>query len=234
MKTTKNNDKKRVHAWMNQPAWYPSSGPYPEEKAGDIIYLGNRSPARGKRKQPIPWIVLCQNRGKALLITQNGLKCYTFMDDNTFNWGWEHSWIRNWLNTSFYWNSFSPEERNMIQPCVTDYSYLFGWVNKYDPVYDRVFLLNDAEANLFFTSNEARIIRGTPDDVSIFRFQKDENDKDWWWLRSQGSEEELACCVDPDGCIDRNGLWMYSSVCAIRPAILVDLSCGHTEIERLP
>ena len=32
-------------------------------------------------------------------------------------------------------------------------------------MYDKVFLLSDAEANLFFSSDAVRIISGTPNDV---------------------------------------------------------------------
>ncbi len=153
------------------------------------------------------------------------------MEDDSEAWEWEHSEIRRWLNTEFYKKCFSNEEKKKIQKCMTDCGDILGRANESGAVYDHVFLLNDAEANLFFKSDAARKITGTPDDVSILRFERDEDAGDWWWLRSPGDTFEYACCVNPDGGIDRHGAWVHSTVCAIRPVILIDLSWNDKRIE---
>ncbi|MBR3015986.1 MAG: hypothetical protein IKH57_02710 [Clostridia bacterium] len=44
------------------------------------------SPGKGKKKQPISWLVLRRSGSKALLITEKGVKSDTFMDDNSEEW----------------------------------------------------------------------------------------------------------------------------------------------------
>ena len=222
-------DENRVKSWMNQVAWSPSAGEYKEAEEGTIIQFGKRSPEKGKKREAISWIVLRSSGSKALLISEKGIKCSTFMDNDSEDCDWEHSLIRNWLNTTFYKNCFSQEERSKIQHCMTECGDLLGRMNENNKVYDYVFLLNDAEASLFFFSDAARKISGTPDDVSFFRNLYDHDTGDWWWLRSPGDTSEYVCCVDPDGCVDRHGRWVHSDVCAIRPVILIDLSYSDNE-----
>lgn len=219
-------DENRVRAWMYQMAWASLPGKCMNIEEGTVIQFGKMSPGKGKKKQPISWLVLRRSGSKALLITEKGIKSSTFMDDNCEEWIWEHSWVRTWLNTEFYKKAFSWEEKRRIQNCMTECGDLLGRVNANGMVFDHVFLLNDAEANLFFSSDVARIIHGTPNDVPFLldNCGRDENEGDWWWLRSPGDTHEYACCVDPDGCIDRHGSWVHSTVCAIRPAILIDLT----------
>ncbi len=224
-------DENRVRSWMHQLAWSSSSGEYDEKEEGSIINFGKTSPEKGKKRKAIPWIVLKRSGSKALLITEKGLKSSTFMENDSEAWEWEHSEIRRWLNTEFYKKCFSNEEKKKIQKCMTDCGDILGRANESGAVYDHVFLLNDAEANLFFKSDAARKITGTPDDVSILRFERDEDAGDWWWLRSPGDTFEYACCVNPDGGIDRHGAWVHSTVCAIRPVILIDLSWNDKRIE---
>ena len=219
----KKKDERRVRTWMQQMAWFPSPGECLDVHEGDVIHFGKMSPGEGKREQPIPWIVLRRSGNKALLVTKNGVKNSTFMDDDSEERMWEHSWIRTWLNTEFYKTCFTKEEKRRIQDCITDRGDRLGRVNEDAKVIDHVFLLNDAEASLFFSSDAARVISGTPNDVPYLLSRKDDNTADWWWLRSPGDMSEYGCCVDPDGHVDRHGCWVHSTVCAIRPAILIDL-----------
>ena len=218
-------DETRVRAWMNQVAWASSSCEELEIEEGAAIRFGKMPKEKGKSRQPISWIVLKRSGSKALLIMEKGIRCDTFMDDNSDEWEWEYSSIREWLNDEFYNGCFSRQEKKRIQKCMTECGDYLGRVRERDAVYDHVFLISDAEANVFFRSDASRKISGTPDDVSIFRNSGDVGD--WWWLRSQGDTSDYICCVDPDGMIDRHGRWVHSDVCAIRPAILIDLSCDE-------
>lgn len=223
----KKMDENRVRVWMHQVAWSPSPRECQNDiQEGDVIQFGKMAPGKGKKKQPISWIVLRRIGSKALLITEKGIKSSNFMDDDSEEWEWEHSWIRSWLNTEFYKRSFTAEERRKIQNCMTESGDVLGRVNEKQMVFDHVFLLSDAEANVFFSSDAARIIRGTPNDVPFLlcECKSNEDEGDWWWLRSPGDVHEYVCCVSPDGHIDRRGCWVHSTVCAIRPSILIDLT----------
>ena len=220
-------DESRVRAWMSQKAWAPSGeggGSAPEE--GSVIPFGRRRMVVAGKRKPLRWIVLVHSGSKALLIAEKGLRCDTFMHEEDFDRGcdWEDSRIREWLNGEFYLIGFSREEKRMIVRCATETGDEPGHLDGKSAVYDRVFLLSDAEASVFFPSDAARRISGTPDSVSIFSFRHDREKGDWWWLRSAADSPANICCVDPDGAVDRKGCWVHSTVCAVRPAILVDFS----------
>jgi len=217
-------DEARVRAWTNQMAWSPTPGECMDVKEGGTVRFGAISPGRGKKRRPLEWLALRRIGSKALLIAKEGLKCDTFMEDGSEEQAWEHSQIRAWLNGAFYRDCFTREEKRRIQHCMTECGDLLGRVNEKGMVFDHVFLLSDAEASLFFDSDAARVIRGTPNDVPCLLEQSDEDSPDWWWLRSPGRTNDCVCCVDPDGRVDRRGAWVHSTVCAIRPAILIDLS----------
>lgn len=214
-------DEERVKNWMNQVAWAPTGREeWADVEEGDVIRLGRTEGKNGR--EPLNWILLLRSGSKALLVAEKGLRCDAFMgDDDEWNCRWEKSKIREWLNGPFYKKSFSEKEKYMIQRCMTDTGDILGRVQEEGMAYDWVFLLSDAEAATLFPSDEARKLSGTPDDVSLIR---DENATgDWWWLRSPGDRGDRIACVDPDGRVDREGCEGYCVVCAVRPAILVDL-----------
>ena len=112
----------------------------------------------------------------------------------------------------------------MIQLCITETGDPLGRINpEIDIIRDHVFLLSDAAINVFFPTAFSRIIRNTPDDASINPKSTKKNIGDWWWTRTPGRKRENIICVDPNGEIDRNGRWSFSDVCAIRPALILNL-----------
>ena len=80
---------------------------------GDIFefgYYGN---------EPIRWKVLEKQADKLLVISQYGLDCVPYDDQDKNDYSpdpvtWEESYIRNWLNGHFYDNAFTREEKDKI------------------------------------------------------------------------------------------------------------------------
>lgn len=96
--------------------------------------------------------MLAEKDGKALLISKYCLNCRPFHDDrHEASVTWENSSLRSWLNTIFYDNAFSEEEKERIIATTveTDKNPSF----ETDPSGDttnRVFLLSAVEANHYF------------------------------------------------------------------------------------
>ncbi len=61
------------------------------------------------------------------------------MNDDIEELEWKYSSIRSWLNTELYKNSFSKEEKQRIQTCMTDFGNILGCINGGSIVYDKFF-----------------------------------------------------------------------------------------------
>ncbi len=217
-------DRKEVLTSVIQPAWMPAGElRYPDvDESGRFMFrIGSRDGS------DLWWRVILRNGNKALCLCDKGLFSDTFMeDDGGEDFSWEESRIRQLLNDEFYDSAFSAEEKKHIMEVRTETG---TWTDF--PVFDRVFLLSAAEVNCLLPSRMDRMISGTPDNVSLSRYP---GIGDWWWTRSRGLRRERFCCVSPDGEIDRQGAWGRSDVCAVRPAILVDLAgSGFEVMERM-
>lgn len=209
-------DEKEILSSIVQPAWMPTAGlhyPQIDESGRYMIRVGSYN------GNPMYWRIILRNGNKALALCESGIYSDTFMDDEDDDFSWENSRIRIRLNDDFYNEAFSDDEKEQIIKVRTMDESLTGI-----PVYDNVFLLSAAEVNCLMPTRKERMLRGTPDDVSLSRkLNLLEYRGDWWWLRSKGRGREHFCCVSPEGEIDRQGGWGHSDVCAVRPAILVEL-----------
>ncbi len=218
-------DEKEILKSIVQPAWMPTAGlnyPQVDESGHYMIKIGNYN------GEPLYWRIIFRNGNKALALCETGLYCDNYMDDSDDDFTWEDSRIRFQLNEEFYNEAFSDEEKKSIMKVRTLDESVTGI-----PVYDYVFLLSAAEVNCLMPTKKERMLSGTPDDVSLTcKLGLSDNKGDWWWLRSKGRGREDFCCVSPEGEIDRQGGWGHSDVCAIRPAILVELIEYKFEVKK--
>ena len=82
-------------------------------RTGDIITFGSYWQNSSSYKEPIEWRVLDVKDGKALLISRYALDCQPYNEIWT-DVTWETCTLRRWLNTSFYNDAFSINERPKI------------------------------------------------------------------------------------------------------------------------
>ena len=214
--TQRKLDEKEFLASLIQPAWMPTSGTaYPQiDDSGKYgIRLGSYE------GESLYWRVIMRNGNKAMCLCETGLKHDTFMESEDLEPCWEYSRIRHWLNEIFYNEAFSESEKKRIQ-CVRTRKESM----KAPAVYDCVFLLSAAEANCLLPTRTERIMS-----ESLDRYFESE-EYEWgsvqpgdWWLRTPGLEQENFCLIHRDGTIDRKGAWGQFTVCAVRPAVLVEL-----------
>lgn len=189
-------------------------------KVGDMVYFGkyeqDNNMSNGKEK--IEWICLCKEQDKALLISTYCLDGQPYNEEFT-KIDWESSSLRKWLNSTFYDEAFSDEEKSFI---------LDQEVSNGDEkiIMDKVSLPSIDEVNTYFDSMEGRIANFT--DYAIFEREKNATSRfsdgwsDGWWLRTMSEKfEDCASDVAENGNVfSRVGTNVDCSL-GVRPIIWV-------------
>ncbi|MDR1131014.1 MAG: copper amine oxidase N-terminal domain-containing protein [Oscillospiraceae bacterium] len=178
--------------------------------------------------QPLEWLVLETQDGKALLITQDiiDLRAYNerAYNEEDRDITWENCTLRQWLNNDFY-NTFTDAQKRAI----TETAVLNEDNSRYETpggndTRDKVFLLSIDEAERYFSDDSARTATAqlnlTQAQMEDAARRMDENphygddvtydgalanitgwtNDNWvWWLRSPGDDADYAAGVDDDG-----------------------------------
>ena len=174
-------------------------------------------------KEPIEWIVLAREEGRALVISKYALDCAAFNEERV-DITWETCTLRAWLNGTFLNEAFTAEEQARIVPA--EVKAELNPCYKTDPgadVTDRVFLLSINEAYAYFATNEARACRATPYEAAKDTWYDPATVVDGyveydWWLRSPGSVPDKAPSVVCEGWVELGG-GSVNSIDAVRPAL---------------
>ena len=220
---------------------------------GNMIVFGSyeqdNNPGNGP--EPVEWLVLDVQDGKALLLSRYGLDAREYHTERE-GVTWETSELRAWLNYDFQSTAFSAEERAAILTVTVDNSSVQGFdgwkTSGGNNTQDKVFLLSCAEANRYLdvrridnksTNIKARVAptayavaRGTSPNSTGFR-TADGQLSDGWWLRSPGRDEECAAYVADDGTL-LDGYAHNGGECSIRPAVWLDMNAGAAFYESIP
>ena len=186
-----------------------------ETAAGDIITFGHyaQDTDPGNGTEPVEWVVLDVQDGKALLLSRYGLYAAGY-HDNWEDCTWETCSLRAWLNGKFM-----------------DYAFTGG-----NNTQDRLFLLSCAEANRYLdvtienTANTGS--RAAPTAFAVFAgadiqrgcLTADGDAAGRWWLRSPGNHPNSGACVSPEGSLSYTRA--YHRNCMVRPAFWLDLNSG--------
>ena len=211
---------------------------------GDTVTFGNYAQDNdaSNGKEPIEWIVLDVQDGKALLLSKYSLYpagYHNTWDDCT----WETCSLRAWLNSTFMNYAFSAEEQSAILITTVDNSDSqgFDWslvgaerITGWNNTQDRIFLLSCAEAGRYLDvtlENESNLkSRVTPTVFAIAQGAETESsfltaDGDaagWWWLRSPGGCPNSGAGVSPNGSLSYTRA--YHRTYLVRPAFWLDLN----------
>ena len=211
---------------------------------GDTVTFGNyaQDNDQSNGKEPIEWIVLDVQDGKALLLSKYGLSAagyHNTWDDCT----WETCSLRTWLNDRFLNWAFSLEEQAAILTTTVDNSDPQGYdwtliggekMPGGNNTQDRIFLLSCAEANRYLNvtiedaNNVNARVAPTAYAITLGVNTSDEYrtaDGDvtgWWWLRSPGSCPNSAAGVNHDGSLSYSRAYHRNFI--VRPALWIDLN----------
>lgn len=190
-----------------------------ESSIGQIITFGNYEGS------DITWIVLAEEEGKYLVISEYGLNINTY-NDVKCDVTWETCSIRSWLNNEFL-TSFNEEElaRIQITNVIMDSNYEYADQEEYatnpgNDTEDRVFLLSLSEVETYMPTPEERICY--PSQYAI--------DQGWesmlfetcfWWLRTPGVYQDSVVHISAIGNIIYEGEPANIVRDCVRPAMWI-------------
>lgn len=143
----------------------------PEEEMYADLSQGMKFTYGTYEGEPIEWVVLSRSGNTCIVVTRDVVTTMPYAADGTFT-SWADSDIRVWLNTDFYTNCFTDDERARIKNVP-------GYSNPDIPNEDMVFLLGRDEVSEYET-----------------RFETEEASCEWW-LRSYapaGTYERADYC----------------------------------------
>jgi len=136
--------------------------PFREAEVGDVVTFGTyeQDNREDNGKEPIRWIVIAKEGGRELLLSESVLDAQPWRTETGERNGWKGSWIRNWLNDTFYETAFSETERYLIGKTGLEYSYYRSTGSSHSKrvtasTEDRVFLLDSEEKITYLLDDES-------------------------------------------------------------------------------
>ena len=197
-------------------------------QVGKTIRFGRYFQKKVSAPEPIEWLVLNKEGGKALLISKYALDCQKYNTSYT-TVTWKTCSLRNWLNGRFLHASFSSNEQNSIMDTTVsaDENPSFS-TSPGNNTTDKVFLLSITEVNKYFSSDEAR--KCAPTDYAKVHGAYTNSDFSSglkvtcsWWLRSPGTVSDYAALVVSSGSVYSRGNYVSNGDVAVRPAMWIKL-----------
>ncbi len=217
-------------------AGVPSAFDSTQNKNGylpDTVYWFRWEPLQWRMLDPNKGLLLCESaidvQAYQNLLWRSGSKYYQGVDSTVYANDYATSSVRKWLNSDFYQEAFTPEQKCMIAGTTLD-NLADGTQH---PVYDsaettdKVFLLSSREAaNTAYGFNAdpdaddaASMTQGT--DYALCQGVEVDENHVHWLLRSAGYISDTVCAVDHYGHVgDFYGT--ASTTLGIRPAITVN------------
>ena len=219
---------------------------FSDVEVGDVIKVGRyeQDGIMTNGKEEVEWIVLSKSKSKILVLSKYALAAFPFSFSDyprSMDTSWEGSAIRDWLNTKFYKDAFSKNERAIIattklkNPGSKEYG-----TGDENTTKDKVFLLSLEDVN----NDKYGFITDRDRKCQITKYAMLQNvDWDWarveseagsektelefycgWWLRSSGMESWYKSVVYKWGKVNADG-WASNTFgdFAIRPAMYIEI-----------
>ena len=160
------------------------------------------------------WLILDKDEDTVLLLSKDVIDARQF---NSVLNKWESSDIRNWLNNTYCKEAFSESEQNEMV----------------DIDGDKVSLLTADEAEKYFKSDDERLAK--PSDYCLQQgIHTSSTGYCSWWLKTKGSESNLASCVYSAGYVDKRGGSVYDASYGVRPVIRIRKTALVTDPSSAP
>ena len=197
---------------------------------GDTFVFGKYPFKNAKDVQPIEWIVLKNNAEELLLISKYCLDTVKYCEPSALFAGtecciWENSYLRNWLNNSFYNEAFTESEKNnIIETNIITEETLSAELYE-----NKVFILSKAQIEDFFADCESRKGFPTPHALKKGANTGHTGEKTtWWWTMpyiditgGQPPRVYYPSVVCQNGEINYHSRLVYHSDFTVRPAIRI-------------
>ena len=200
-----------------------------EIKAGDTIVFGTYPQEEGSQNyQELNWRVLAVEEGEALLLTEECIEAMPFLQafpdspEDDLRTSWRDSTIREWLNSVFVSECFTPEDERKLVERTVQYPDLEKESDMPSgETRDRVFLLSEREVRKYLPSRASRKAGGSNAAVEgePALFLSELTDTAFWWLRSPGDEDYCAQTVGAEGSVASGGYLVSRPDIGVRPAV---------------
>ncbi len=183
-------------------------------KQGDVITFGGWVQGKNGEYQPLEWVVLKREGGKALVTTKY---LVDFMPYGALTW--KDSNVRSWLNSTFYNGAFTANDKKAISETLLADT----------ETTDKVFILNSEEAFGYLTKSTLRTDYSEWGEKKLEQAVKPTLPAgasyasmfgDPYWLRDLGNEMRV-CILNSVGNISKNEL--YTEQNGVRPAMWIEL-----------
>lgn len=200
-----------------------------QEEAEHFVVLGSYEQDGNTENgpEPIEWIVLAQEDGRALLLSRYALDVVPFSD---FSSGltWEKCTLRAWLNGTFLNAAFTEADRGFLLSTSVPNNKeqgppAYSLISQHDTV-DVFFCLSYAETKAYIPDENMR--RAEPSLYAIGKGAKcgdAEGQFTEWWIRSPDDTRQLAATCNGKGTFFFGRLHSAAGIC-VRPACQVDVS----------
>lgn len=195
---------------------------YSEIEIGSVVRFGEyeQDNDEDNGKEEIEWIVLDKKDGRVLLISRLAIDTKQYSKYGIISMSWENSFVRKWLNGTFFSEAFSAECQELIASATVE--------NAVNTVYgtdcggdtqDRVFLLSVEEMEKYSSFAAC----GATDYAKAKGMTMGADGNCWWWLRTMGRGSDYAACVFTNGTVQPQGSGVTGRGIGIRPAIWVEI-----------
>lgn len=198
-------------------------------KQNDSIFFGTYPQEAGNKRSSIKWFVLEKEGNTALIISEKALDCKQYNTFATDDITWETCSLRRWLNDTFFNEAFNAFEQARIKNTnVSADNNPKYRTSSGNATTDKVFLLSITEVEKYFSTDEERKCVPTEYAKANGAYTDSSHTKGGaatccWWLRSPGSNQNIAAEVNLDGSVYFRGDYVsYDNVC-VRPAMWVSI-----------
>lgn len=200
-------------------------------QVGDSVFFGayEQDNNTSNGKENIEWLVLEKKDKEALLISKYALDCQEYnseYEDIT----WESCTLRKWLNDTFLNDAFNAKQQEMIltSTVTADKNPSFDTAPG-NNTSDKVFLFSIAEAEKYFSTNEARKCVPTEYAKANGAYTSSSYTASGaascrWWLRSPGDYQYRTAGVILTGSTYYNGYRVSDDFVCVRPAIWLNIA----------
>ena len=194
---------------------------------GKIWTFGSYYINSGSRKEPIEWIVVARQEGRAMLVTKDAIAYKKYNEANASCY-YANCTLRKWLVNDFFGEAFSSSEKARMltlkeageNASFNITSYRYGGVEN-----DKIFLLSKDNVCTYLKTPEQRQCKTTPYALNNGQYCYS------WWLDSyayQGSfgNSYYANIVRHDGAtslVINNGGYTITFENGVRPAIWINV-----------
>lgn len=199
----------------------------PTPEVGDTVIFGSyeQDNVMENGREPLEWIVLDVQDGKAMLLSKYCIDTVIFYPKRVPMY-WGKSDLRTWMNGDFLNEAFTDEEQALILTTTVENLNPHGIKGGGEDTLDKVYLLSKPEVLAFFPEQADRVAYPTEYAKSKGCTLDPNTGSCRWWLRTPGARNLDMCGIRLDGRVTSYGMqdvdWPTNTM---RPVMWVQ--CGE-------